>query len=259
MWLRKMNRLFDYVLPGVRKGALPNRGPADYSLLSRESAEHGRYDGWHDHGVTKRQDDAYRKLIQEMYAGRPRQDFLALADAVRLTGMDNPLILEVGCGSGYYSEILAYLLNRSVRYIGLDYSAAMLQLARKRYPEHVFVLADGTVLPFAGGKVDIVMNGVSLMHISSYEIAIAEARLVAAHWCIFHTVPVARELQTIFMCKKAYGEKIVEVILNEGELHQLLKKNGLMVRHILQSIPYDLDAVLGEPTESRTYVCEIVD
>lgn len=259
MLLRKMNRLFDYVLPGVRKSEPPTRASADYSLLSRESAEHGLYNGWHDHGVTERQDAAYRKLIQEMYTGQPRQDFLAAAEAVRYTGMDDPLILEVGCGSGYYSEILSYLLGRSVRYLGLDYSAAMLRLARKRYPEQAFVLADATALPFAEGTLDIVMNGVSLMHILSYETAITEARRVAARWCIFHTVPIAKEMQTTVLCKKAYGEKTIEVIMNEGELHQLLEKNGLMVRHILKSIPYDLDCVLGESTLSRTYVCEIVD
>jgi SAM-dependent methyltransferase len=259
MLLRKMNRLFDYLLPGVRKSEPRARASADYSLLSREAAADGRFKGWHDHGVTERQDAAYRSLIQEMYAGQPRQDFLAAAEAVRYTGMDDPLILEVGCGSGYYSEILSYLLDRSVRYLGLDYSAAMLRLARKRYPEQVFVLADATALPFAEGALDIVMNGVSLMHILSYETAIAEARRVAARWCIFHTVPVARELQTTVLCKKAYGEKTIEVIMNEGELHQLLEKNGLMVRHILKSIPYDLDCVLGESTVSRTYVCEIVD
>jgi len=259
LWLRKMNWLLDHLLSGVRKSEPPTRASADYSLLSRESAEQGSYDGWHDQCVTERQDAAYRELIQEMYAGQPRQDFLVATEAVRYTGMDDPLILEVGCGSGYYSEILSYLLNRSVRYVGLDYAAAMLELARKRYPEQAFVLADGVALPFAEGTLDIVLNGVSLMHILSYETAIAEARRVAAHWCIFHTVQVARELQTTFMCKKAYGEKTVEVIINEGELHHLLEKNGLTVRHILQSIPYDLDCVLGESTESRTYVCEIVN
>jgi SAM-dependent methyltransferase len=257
MLLQKMNRLFDYLLPGVRKGEPPTRASADYSLLSRESAEHGLYNGWHDHGVTERQDAAYRKLIQEMYAGQPRQDFLVAAEAVRYTGMDDPLILEVGCGSGYYSEILSYLLDRSVRYLGLDYSAAMLQLARKRYSEQAFVLADATALPFAEGTLDIVMNGVSLMHIVHYEAAIAEARRVAQNWCIFHTVPILRDRKTTFLQKRAYGETAVEVIFNEVELHQLLEQRGLLVRHVLESVPYDLKGVVGEPTVSKTYVCEV--
>jgi len=259
MLLRKMNRLFDYLLPGVRKSEPPTRASADYSLLSRESAEHGLYNGWHDHSVAERQDAAYRLLIQEMYAGQPRQDFLVAADALRYTGMDHPLILEVGCGSGYYNEILSYLLDRSVRYLGLDYSAAMLQRARKRYCEQLFVLGDATALPFADGTLDVVMNGVSLMHISSYETAIAEARRVAARWCIFHTVPVLRNRQTTFLQKKVYGEPAFEVIFNEAELHQILEQGGLVVRQVLESIPYELKLVVGEPTVTKTYVCEVRD
>jgi ubiquinone/menaquinone biosynthesis C-methylase UbiE len=209
--------------------------------------------------VTERQDAAYGALIQEMYAGQPRQDFLVAAEAVRFTGMDDPLILEVGCGSGYYSEILSYFLGRSVRYVGLDYSAAMLQLARKRYPEQAFVLADATALPFAEGTLDIAMNGVSLMHILSYETAIAEARRVAARWCIFHTVPVLRNRQTTFLQKKVYGEPAFEVIFNEAELHQILEQGGLVVRQVLESIPYELKLVVGEPTVTKTYVCEVRD
>ena len=257
--LKKMNRLFDCLLPGVRKSEPPTRAPADYSLLSRESAEHGLYNGWHDHGVTERQDAAYRSLIQEMYAGQPRQDFLVAAEAVRYTGIDDPLILEVGCGSGYYSEILSYLLDRSVRYVGLDYSGAMLQLAWKRYPEQLFVLGDAIALPFADGFLDVVMNGVSLMHILSYETAIAEARRVAARWCIFHTVPVCRDRQTTFLQKRVYGEPAFEVIFNEAELHQLMEQRGLIVRQVLESVPYDLKRVVGEPTVTKTYVCEVKD
>ena len=257
MLLRKMNRFFDYVLAGMRRSEPPTRASADYSLLSRESAERGLYNGWHDHGVTERQDAAYRKLIEEMYAGQPRQDFLITADALRYTGMDDPLILEVGCGSGYYSEILSYLLDRSVRYLGLDYSVAMVQLARKRYPEQLFVLGDAIALPFADGSLDVVMNGVSLMHTVSYETAIAEARRVAQNWCIFHTVPILRERETTFLQKRVYGEIAFEVIFNEAELLQLLKQRDLIVRHVLESVPYDLKRVVGEPTVTKTYVCEV--
>ncbi len=231
----------------------------DYNLLSREAAEHGRFNGWHDHGVTERQDAAYGALIQEMYAGQPRQDLIAAAEAVRCTGIADPLILEVGCGSGYYSEILSYLLDRSVRYIGLDYSPAMLQFALKRYPQYPFMLGDAIALPFADGTLDIVMNGVSLMHIVHYKAAISEARRVAQNWCIFHTVPILRDRKTTFLQKRVYGETAFEVIFNEAELHQLLEQLGLIVRHVLESVPYDLKLVVGEPTVTKTYVCEVRD
>ena len=38
------------------------------------------------------------------------------AEAVAATGIPNPRVLEVGCGSGYYSEVFATLLKEGVRY-----------------------------------------------------------------------------------------------------------------------------------------------
>jgi ubiquinone/menaquinone biosynthesis C-methylase UbiE len=198
-------------------------------------------------------------LIQEMYEGKPRQDFVVAVDAVRCTGIANPLILEVGCGSGYYSEILPHLLGHPVRYVGLDYSLAMIRLARKRYSNHPFVVGDATALPFPDGSFDTILNGVSLMHILRYESAIFESRRVTRRWCIFHTVPVLQRRETTIMWKKAYGGPTLEIIFNEGHMRTLLQQHGLAIRHVLDSIPYDLEAVLNEPTVSRTYVCEVAE
>ena len=101
MLLRKMNWLLDHLLPGVRKGAPPNQASTEYSLLSREAAEDGRFKGWHDHGVTERQDAAYRSLIQEMYAGQPRQDFLAAAEAVKCHGQPNDLLERLAADEAF--------------------------------------------------------------------------------------------------------------------------------------------------------------
>jgi ubiquinone/menaquinone biosynthesis C-methylase UbiE len=229
----------------------------DHALIDPQTAAAGPFDGWHTTSVARRQDAAYRVLIQEMYAGRPRQDFVAAAEAVRLTGKTDDSILEVGCGSGYYSEILSHLLKRRGRYVGVDYSPAMISLAQKHYPSSPFVVGDAIALPFADGAVETVLNGVSLMHVLRYELAVAESRRVARRWCIFHTVPVLQSRETTILRKSAYGQPTIEIIFNEVHLCHLLEQQGLAVRHHLKSVPYSLDAVLGEPTVTRTYVCEV--
>ncbi len=231
--------------------------PCDYAVLDASTAVGNRFDGWHDRTVADRQDAAYRALIQQMYAGQPRQDLAVAAEAVRRAGLENPLVLEVGCGSGYYSEILSHLLRRPVRYVGLDYSPAMIHLAHDRYPDRICVVGDATALPFAAGTFDIVLNGVSLMHILEYELAIAESRRVARRWCIFHTVPVLQRRETTILRKRAYGQPTIEIIFNEVHLRRILEKHGLTIRHHLNSVPYNLESVLDEPTATRTYVCEV--
>src|SRR5438128_10265707 len=168
----------------------PNSASARYAVLERESAMRQPINGWRRRDTALRQDATYRSLIEQMRAGRPRQDFLVAAEAVRRTGLPDPSILEVGCGSGYYSEILSHLLGRRVRYVGLDLSQAMTRLALDRYPDRPFVIGDATSLPFADSSFDIVLNGLSLLHTLRYEAAISESRRITRAWCIFHTVPV---------------------------------------------------------------------
>jgi len=55
--------------------------------------------GWYHRDVAERQDAACQTLLEQMYAGCPRKDLVVAAEAVRSCGIDNPSILEVGCGS----------------------------------------------------------------------------------------------------------------------------------------------------------------
>ena len=238
-----------------------NRGwvpaSADYAIIDPQVAGEEKYDGWRNRDVAIRQDAAFHELIQQMYVGRPRRDLLAAAEAIRCTGVENPSVLEVGCGSGYYSEILSHLLGYNVQYLGVDYSTDMIHLAAHRYPSKPFVVGDATSLAFDDNSFDLVFNGVSLMHILNYPAAIAESSRVARSWCIFHTVPVQKNRETMVLRKRAYGEPTIEVIYNEIELHLAFEKNGLKIEHILDSISYNLDFILNVQILSKTYVCKI--
>ncbi len=75
-----------------------------------------------------------RRLIAAMKHGEPRLDFTVAAEAVAATGIVKPRLIEIGCGSGYYSEVFAELLPGGVDYTGIDYSDAMIARARAHYP-----------------------------------------------------------------------------------------------------------------------------
>ena len=60
------------------------------------------------------------------------------------------------------------------------------------------------------------------------------------------------------LTKTAYGSRVVEVVFNEVELFALFAACELLVRHSFVNISHTyLDEVLGEPIESRTYLCEV--
>lgn len=229
----------------------------DYRVLN--SAEEARgamasSAGWLAARTVRRQERAYRKLITAMKRGEPRLDLKIAAEAIGATGLTSPSVLEVGCGSGYYSEVFAALVPGGVHYTGIDYSGTMIARARDHYPSTSFKIADATRLPFEDNSFDVVFNGVSLMHIVEYQVAIREAARVAARYCVFHTVPVFRNYRTIFLRKHAYGAPVVEVILDKSELISLCHQFGLRLEREWACIPYDVSEVTGYPSSTETYL-----
>jgi ubiquinone/menaquinone biosynthesis C-methylase UbiE len=84
-------------------------------------------------------------------------------------------ILDLGCGTGRFSEGLAARFNADV--IGLDPSVKMLQLARKkqRDPRVRYALGRAEAIPLPRESVDLVFMSMSLHHFAN--------RLAASHEC----------------------------------------------------------------------------
>lgn len=229
---------------------------ANYEILAGPTAG-GPLDGagWEHPEVARQQHEAFGPLLHEVAAGRPRRDFEVLAAAVKSTAVECPSILELGCGSGWNFRVLELLYARPFRYVGLDCSGTMLEIARQEFPAAQFVRGDAVATPFPDGCCDILVSGTVLMHLADYRAAIREARRLARHACIFHTVPVTTRRPTTFLRKLAYGQPTVEVIFGEPELLGCFREAGLILRETFNSLDYNLEAVLGEPTRTRTYVC----
>jgi ubiquinone/menaquinone biosynthesis C-methylase UbiE len=202
-----------------------------------------------------RQERAYAALLADMHAGDVRLDLAVVAQAVTATGLTNPSLLEVGCGSGYYAEVLATLVPGGIRYTGIDYSPAMIARAKARYPAFSFETGDATHLRHADAAFDIVLNGVSLMHILDYAAAIREAARIARHACIFHTVPVFVDHEpTTYLRKYAYGSPVVEIVFAESEFLRLCSEAGLTLLRRWDCLPYDLLAQTGHRTTTKSFL-----
>lgn len=223
---------------------------SDYRIVETVTAT----DGWREPEVSRRQHAAWTKLLREMHAGSPRSDLFVAVAALRDTALAEPSVIEIGCGSGYYSEILKFLFG-PIRYVGIDYSAAMIGRARESWPNERFLIADATHLPFRDRSFDVGFSGNSLMHIPDYRAAIAETARVSAQWCVFHSVPVMEHRATTLLCKKAYGTDVYETVFNRAELESLFAEAGLVIHAVRDSIAYDVGSYLGDRTREVTYTC----
>ncbi|MEV6299503.1 class I SAM-dependent methyltransferase [Actinoplanes sp. NPDC051861] len=85
--------------------------------------------------------------------------------------------LDVACGSG---EASARAAERGARPVGVDLSAAMVGLARSRFPAIDFRQASAEALPFAAASFDAVAGNFLLHHLAEPQVAVAECARVLA-------------------------------------------------------------------------------
>lgn len=97
----------------------------------------------------------------------------ALLDATRLgTGMR---VLDLACGPGFAAEAAR---GRGAVPTGLDFSAAMITLARTAHPGIRFEEGDAEALPFADASFDIVVSNFGIHHVPDTVQALSEAKRV---------------------------------------------------------------------------------
>lgn len=228
-----------------------------HTVISRAAAEQLRFDDqWQDPQLPYKQLEIVKKELSDI---RERQYYpphmQALIDELRILPLERPSVLEIGCSSGYYSEVFE-LAGLQVKYQGCDYSPAFVELAKQRYPTIPFQVGDATALTYATAAFDIAISGCCILHILNYEKAIAETARVAKKYAIFHRTPVLHCHPTTYTRKKGYGVDMIEILFNESELFDLFRRHGLAViaAHtpgLNVNVPE-----LGEQSFTKNYVCQ---
>ena len=89
-----------------------------------------------------------------------------LCTVVSAHGGQNPKILDVGCGEGYYTQGLAQLPGAQIA--GVDLSKAGLKKAARRVNEGEFAMASVYHLPVADEAVDVVVDCFAPLALEEY-------------------------------------------------------------------------------------------
>jgi SAM-dependent methyltransferase len=84
-------------------------------------------------------------------------------------------LLDVACGPG---SLAAAAARRGAVAVGVDFSAAMIAAARKRFPSAEFRQGNAEALPFPDERFDAVAMNFGLLHLAQPEQALREARRV---------------------------------------------------------------------------------
>jgi SAM-dependent methyltransferase len=111
------------------------------------------------------------------WAGNEEQQLPTYEEALRWLGpVAGRRVLEVGCGSGVFLRAAA---DRGAQVVGVDASAALVELARARAPEAELHVGDMQFLPFADDVFDVVAGFNSFFFAADMVAALREAGRVA--------------------------------------------------------------------------------
>lgn len=101
---------------------------------------------------------AARRAFLETGLYQPFSDELNRLALEYLGENRSPVVLDAGCGEGYYTGRLAQALGERARVFGFDISKCAVRAAAKRYREIAFAVGSSFGIPFADAAADLVVN-----------------------------------------------------------------------------------------------------
>ena len=141
-------------------------------------------------------------------------------------------VLEVGCSSGYYSEVL----NRSFpnsSYTGVDFSKKFIEFGVEKFPNINLQQMDAQDLgEFDDRQFDCVVSGCVLLHIPNWEIALIESARVANRILILHRTPLS-DTNTKRYIKSAYGSPTLEWQFSINDINELLAAKSFQLKNVI--------------------------
>jgi SAM-dependent methyltransferase len=206
-------------------------------------------DLWHQADVAAQQRLLADMELARLRAGEHIPVFQVLQQLVAQIDPAPTSILEVGCASGYYAEVLR-LGGWRGSYHGVDYSATLIELAKQCHPGETFSVADATDLGTIG-QFDLVITGACLMHVLRWRDALTELARVTRGPVILHRTPLAADGRTSYWAKSAYGAPCLEMHFGEAEFLAALHAAGLRV--VAQR-----DVGVSDTFTMRSYLCHKV-
>ncbi|XXK36138.1 class I SAM-dependent methyltransferase [Rhodobacteraceae bacterium nBUS_22] len=189
---------------------------------------------WQSERTPREQWKIVSQQIQRLKQNIETAEFKSFREALETSYKTNDCfgVLEVGCSSGYYSEVL----NRSFpnsSYTGVDFSKQFVEFGAAKFPNINLQQMDAEDLgEFADRQFDCVVSGCVLLHIPNWKNALIESARVANRSLILHRTPLS-DTNTQRYIKSAYGSPTLEWQFSINDINEQLAGVSFRLKQVI--------------------------
>lgn len=188
--------------------------------------------------------DAYNSIAELFSSTR---DYV-WNDVKPLFGMvpPNATVLDIGCGNGRLYQELA---KNQVNYIGIDSADRLIEVAKQKYPEARFIVADMTKIPLQEGIADVIFSIASFHHLPTDELRIQalremkrllkpDGKVIMLNWNLYSNWARGKDFSSdengdFYIPWKDAKKQVLATRYYHGfmleDLHDLAEQAGLMI------------------------------
>lgn len=167
-------------------------------------------------------------------------------DDVKKSVGNNPIsILDVGCSTGYYYDVIKKAFpDEKFVYIGCDYSKTAIEFARKKHPDIRFDIENAIDLPYPKKGVDIVFASSIASFVPNTRGLLKNLTKISRHYVILHRLNIAPKP---FICTKfLYDETVINIWFKFELLNEQMKNkkfNNVFATYIYPENKYCIGSI----------------
>ena len=167
--------------------------------------------------------------LHQLKIGNGPKVFILINEIFNNIKGDNLTLIDIGCTTGYYYEILNFFFENKFKYFGCDYNEASIKLAKQYYPNIEFDVEDITKLSYSDKQFDISFLSGVIEHVPDYEKGIQELCRITKKYIVLHRIYLT-DNQTV--CKKGtqYLVPVIRYTYNYIDFFSLLNKNNFRIK-----------------------------